>query len=129
MWFVWLYFRGPKIVVPELFQYSFGTACDCLHGKDGKWLFYMNVFKNGPSKVCGRQHLKNLKWHVCLEFFKGCLPQILHNLLLNTLSHIYQQFCEDIWFLIVNLIELVSYRRLTAKRRMSMGPKRLVEIL
>ena len=22
-----------------------------------------NVFKNGPSKICGRQSLKNLKWH------------------------------------------------------------------
>ena len=32
------------------------------------------VFKNGPSKICGRQPLK---------FFKGCLPQILLGPLLN----------------------------------------------
>ena len=24
---------------------------------------WANVFKNGPSKICGRQRLKNLKWH------------------------------------------------------------------
>ena len=39
------------------------------------------VFKNGPSKICGRQPLKSLK---C---FKGYLPQILLGLFLNTLSH------------------------------------------
>ena len=33
------------------------------------------VFKNGPSEICGRQPLKNLKCH--FKFFKGCLPQIL----------------------------------------------------
>ena len=39
------------------------------------------VFKNRPSKICGRQPLKNLKcitlsrsYH--FKFFKGCLPQI-----------------------------------------------------
>ena len=37
------------------------------------------IFKNAPSKICGRQPLKNLK---CLKrpyhfkIFKGCLPQI-----------------------------------------------------
>ena len=36
------------------------------------------VFKNGPSKICGRQPLKNLK-----EFFKGCFPQILLGPFLN----------------------------------------------
>ena len=43
------------------------------------------VFKDGPSKTCGRQPLKNLKGYGLLEadhtprpypfkFFKGCLP-------------------------------------------------------
>ena len=29
-----------------------------------------SVFKNGPSKICGRQPLKNFKWYsrLCLEF-------------------------------------------------------------
>ena len=40
----------------------------------------VKVFKNGPSKICERQPLKNLK---C---FKGCLPQILLGLILNTLN-------------------------------------------
>ena len=41
------------------------------------------VFKNGPSKICGRQPLKNLSGYGCLskqypfKFFKGCLLQIL----------------------------------------------------
>ena len=32
--------------------------------------------QNGPSKICGRQPLKNLKWYL-EKIFKGCLPQIL----------------------------------------------------
>ena len=44
------------------------------------------VFKNGPSKICGRQPSKNLK------FFKGCLPQILLGPFLNILSHIRDSF-------------------------------------
>ena len=43
------------------------------------------VFKNGPSKICGRQPLKNLKGYGLL-LFKGCIPQILLGLFLNTLS-------------------------------------------
>ena len=43
------------------------------------------VFKNGPSKICGRQPLKKLKGYegICLsrpypfKFFRGCLPQML----------------------------------------------------
>ena len=30
---------------------------------------WLKVFKNGRSKICGRQPLKNLK-----EYCKGCLP-------------------------------------------------------
>ena len=44
------------------------------------------VFKNGPSKICGRQSLKNLNRPYPLKFFKGCLPQILLGPVLNTLS-------------------------------------------
>ena len=39
------------------------------------------VFKNGPSKVCGRQPLKNLN-----EFFKGCVPQVLLGSFLNVFT-------------------------------------------
>ena len=45
------------------------------------------VFKNGPSKVCGSQPLKDLKGYP-FKFFKGCLPQILFGPFLNALSHI-----------------------------------------
>ena len=44
------------------------------------------VFKNGPSEICGRQPLENLKGYGLLKFFKGCLPQILLGPFLNTLS-------------------------------------------
>ena len=43
---------------------------------------WVKVFKNGPSKICGRKPLKNLKWYgVCLD----CLPQILLGPFLNIL--------------------------------------------
>ena len=54
------------------------------------------VFKNGLSKVCGRQPLKIWSNIVLLarpypfKFFKGYLPQILLGSFLNTLSHIRQ---------------------------------------
>ena len=57
---------------------------------------WVKVFKNGPSKICGRQPLKilsNMVWvrqtisH--LKFFKGCLSQILFDPLLNTSTHKY----------------------------------------
>ena len=45
------------------------------------------VFKNGQSKICGRQPLK--KTIPFWNGFKGCLPQILLGPLLNILSHSY----------------------------------------
>ena len=45
-------------------------------------LIWDKVFKNGPSKICERQPLKNLKGYgllkqtISLKIFKGCLPQI-----------------------------------------------------
>ena len=48
------------------------------------------VLKNGPSKICGRQPLKDLKGHGLLKqtiSLQGCLPQILLGPILNTLSH------------------------------------------
>ena len=42
------------------------------------------ILKNGSSKTCGRQHLRNLNH---FKFFKGCLLQILLGPFSNTLSH------------------------------------------
>ena len=42
------------------------------------------VFKNGPSKICGREPLKILTKTYLLTFFKGCLPQFLLGPFLNT---------------------------------------------
>ena len=49
---------------------------------------WVKVFKNGPSKICGRQLLKNLK------FFKGYLPQILLGPFVNTLTQMSGKFPE-----------------------------------
>ena len=53
------------------------------------------VFKNGPSKICGRQPLKYLKGYgmlqqtISLQIFKGCFPQIILGPFLNTFSHLW----------------------------------------
>ena len=60
--------------------------------------FYRNisdkVFKNGPTKICGRQPLKNLKWYDLLkqtyhfQFFKGYRTQISLGPFLNTFTNL-----------------------------------------
>ena len=50
------------------------------------------IFKNGASKISGRQALTTLKWYgllkhtISLQIFYGCLPQISFGPFLNTLS-------------------------------------------
>ena len=66
--------------------------CNCLSQFRFRWLRWVQVFKNGPSKICGRQPLKNLKvygllWRICefnlacnigiLEFLKLC-AEVVH---------------------------------------------------
>ena len=58
--------------------------------------FVEDSLKSGPSEICGRQPLKNLKWFCWsrpyhFKFFKGCLPQISLGTFLNTLSQIKEQ--------------------------------------
>ena len=59
---------------------------------------WVKEFKNGPSKICGRQPLKNLKYlnrPYHFKCFKGCLPQILLGPFLNILTHIFSSTeCE-----------------------------------
>ena len=77
---------GKKLVL----QYSkFGviSLVNCANSDraNSKWI---KVFKNGPSKICGRQPLKNMKsYHY--KFFKGCLPQILLGPFLNALTQMF----------------------------------------
>ena len=52
------------------------------------------VFKNGPSKICGRQPLKHLS--LPFKFFKGSLSQILLGPFLNTLSQMVLLPCNII---------------------------------
>ena len=51
------------------------------------WNLWVKIFKNGPSKICGRQPLKNLKWY-------GLPKQ-------NTLTHMFLNFPHSATFLIV----------------------------
>ena len=51
-----------------------------------KYCIWDKVFKNGPSKIRGRQPVLGRVYP--FKFFKGCLPQILLGPLLNTFSHI-----------------------------------------
>ena len=44
--------------------------------------------QNEPSKIYGRQPLKNLRRPYHFKIFKGCLPQILLGPFLNTLTNI-----------------------------------------
>ena len=73
-----------------MLQYSkFGviSLVNCANSDraNSKWI---KVFKNGPSKICGRQPLKNMKsYHY--KFFKGCLPQILVGPFLNALTQMF----------------------------------------
>ena len=48
------------------------------------------VFKNGPSKICGRQPLKNSEGYDLLPFrlFKGCLSENLLGPCSNTWTQI-----------------------------------------
>ena len=48
------------------------------------------MFKNGTSKICGRQPLKNemMRWTYKFKFFKVCLPQFILVPFLNSLSQI-----------------------------------------
>ena len=74
---------------------------------NGLMIYFINiwvkVFKNGPSKIFGRQPLKNLKWYglVCLgrsyhfKFFKGCLRQTLRGLFLKTLTQLFSGVTES----------------------------------
>ena len=51
------------------------------------WNLWVKIFKNGPSKICGRQPLKNLKWY-------GLPKQ-------NTLTPMFLNFSHSATFLIV----------------------------
>ena len=80
----------------QIKEFSFSHKTLLLEKFEGFNFKWDTVFKNGPSKICGRQPLKKLKGYglrkqnVPLKFFKICLPQILLGPFLNTLSQISQ---------------------------------------
>ena len=88
------------------------------------------VFKNGPSKICGRQPLENLKWYGLLrphhsKFFKGCLPKILLGPFLNILSQLYSSLCanahhEVITFEVDGMVQSIKNEYLKNGKNISM---------
>ena len=70
---IFCYQNGPLLVKMAVGRQKCGA---CLLNERFKW---GKIFKNGPSKTCGRQ------------IFKGCLPQILLGPFLDTLSQISLQ--------------------------------------
>ena len=65
-----------------------------------RYIIWDEVFKNGPSEICGRQPSENMKGYgLPFKLFKGCLPQILLGLFLNTLPY----------FTIVNRNKMVTF--------------------
>ena len=60
------------------------------HEMGEELILWVKVFKNGPSKICGRQPLTKFAQSrpYTLKSFKGCLPQILLGPFFNTLTHI-----------------------------------------
>ena len=67
---------------------------------------WATVFKNGLSKLYGRQPLKNLKFRILnvfkihFNFLKVSLSQILLGPFLNTLTHIYMATRKETFFLV-----------------------------
>ena len=66
-------------------SYTFENMLDTLISDNGK-----KVFMNGPSKICGRQPFKHLKWYGQLNRLYLCISQVLLCPFLNTLSHLIQ---------------------------------------
>ena len=62
----------------------------CLQNKPRNWV---KVFKNGPSRICGIQPSKKLKWYGLLKQSAYCLLQFTHRTLFQIkLSKFYQKF-------------------------------------
>ena len=55
-----------------------------------KMIIWNKVFKNGPSKICGRQHLKKLK--LCGLFKQKLFKAVFHIFYLHTLSNLTHEF-------------------------------------
>ena len=53
---------------------------------------WVEVFKNGPSKICRRQPYHLSQYH--FKLFNGCLPQILLGPFWNNLTQLIMQPCQ-----------------------------------
>ena len=103
--------RGAKI----LKRRACWSRGECLKKERLAWNSLTN-YENGPSKICGRQPLKNLKRYgllsraFCSKFFKGCLPPIPLAPFSNTLFHLNSlNIWREIWQrLFTSLIQLPS---------------------
>ena len=90
---LWNIFDGSSARTISLVELSIDSLSDKIpiyckwhyewHFQNKEHHIWVKVFKNGPSKICGRKPVKFWSDTVCLsrpyhfKFFKGCLPQIL----------------------------------------------------
>ena len=67
---------GRTVLINVTSDYLFMNSTECtirLISSKCIYFVWVTVFKNGPSKTCGRQPLKNLKWY-------GRFTQLVSNL-------------------------------------------------
>ena len=78
-------------IEPELIGRCIPVLFPSNHDQNARILIQVMVFKNGPSKICGRRYgLPGRPYH--LKFFNGCFPQIVFGPFLNTLTHLQLHF-------------------------------------
>ena len=105
---LWNIFDGSSARIISLVELSIDSLSDKIpiyykwhyewHFQNKEHHIWVKVFKNGPSKICGRKPAKFWSDTVCLsrpyhfKFFKGCVLQLLHDSFLNTLT--YMSACK-----------------------------------
>ena len=87
------------------------------------FIYETQVFKNEPSKYCGRQSLKNLKEKqtIPFEFFKGCLHTNFTWSILESFSYIFYRI---IYLIVKDFDDFLSIKYVTLDRKSSKEEKR-----
>ena len=79
-----------------------------MNRKRNKW---DQIFKNGPSKICGWQPWKNFNYPYHFKFFKGCPSQILLGpfLILEYFVSNGRKFTMNKYF--INAIKVIEFNK------------------
>ena len=101
----------------SLFETKSAEKKTSYHRENTGMVIWVKVSKNGPSKLCGKQPLKNLKWHG-LPKQSNCLKTVFHKFYL-----VHSWIPWPIWndkfvrwntFLIKKHLCLLSFNKLAA---------------